>query len=152
MSLKKFLQRIWDFIGSIWRGLSDEVKVLVPKAYVVLENLKNYTDDDEADVLTKLTKGDFDDKALAALREWIPKILDALFPLGEINAIADQNERLKAIIKQMNVGSDEAKKVWYRGFVSLILEKLSDGVYDSADAAAVMEYYYKHRNDPAAIE
>lgn len=151
MSLKTFLSRIFKTIGQLFRSLTQEAKVLVPKAYIVLENIKSFVDSGEADALVHLTKGITDDKALAVLREWLPRLLSVLFDVEEITSIADPNERMKAILLKIHVGDDDAKKVWYRGLVSLILEKLSDGEFDSADAAAVMEYYFRHKNDPNLI-
>lgn len=151
MSIKAFLAKVFKAIGQFFRDLNDETKVLVPKAYIVLENIKSYVDSGEADVLVSLTKGVADNQALAILREWLPKLLNVLFDVEEITSIADPNERMKAILAKMHIGADEAKKMWYRGLVAMILEKLSDGVFDSADAAQVMEYYFQHRGDPEMI-
>ena len=84
------------------------------------------------------------DKINATVKEWLPKILIDLNIANAIANINDPNKQLQAILEQLKLSSNETKNIFYHGFCSLILEKLSDGELSWSDSTAIAEYYYKN--------
>jgi hypothetical protein len=142
--------RVLRFIKSLWLKLTAEVKELVPVAINVVEGIKVVMDSPVDDVIAAVVKaaipGDADDilidKITAIVKEWLPKVLLELKVIEGISDIKDQNEQLNAILAQFKLNSDETKNIFYHGFCSLILEKLSDGKVSWSDAIVISEYYF----------
>jgi len=144
MSLGKFLRKLWLGISNLFKKIDKEVKEIVPVAIGIIENIKKITDTHIGDVITAIIPGDLDDKIHDQLKEFLPKAIMNLTLIGDIAAIEDPNEKLKAILAKINVSPDDTKKVFYHGLASLVLERLADGKFDWSDATAVAEYYYQH--------
>lgn len=146
------IKRIWDFIARIFRGLDAETKVLVPIAISVVQAVKSVVESPVDDVLTFIIKqaisGNADDvlidKVNAVLKEWLPKIVLELKLVESIANIEGENAQLQAILSALKLSGDETKNIFYHGFGSLILEKLSDGKLSWSDSTAIAEYYYTH--------
>jgi len=90
------------------------------------------------------------DKINSTVKEWIPKILFDLNIANAIANISDPNEQLQAILNALKLSSNETQNIFFHGFGSLILEKLSDGKLSWSDSTAIAEYYYQHIYKPAA--
>ena len=150
--MKKFIQRVWGAIISLYEKLTNKAKFYVPVAINVVEAIKSVMDSPVDDIVAEIVKrvipGIKDDiiidKAREVIQKWVPKILLELKLVDSIANIEDPNERLKAILSQLNISSDEAKNIIYHGLASLILEKLSDGELSWSDSVAISEYYYKN--------
>jgi hypothetical protein len=144
--------RIIRRIASFYQSLKSETKRLVPVAINVIEGLKAVMDTPVDDVILEILKkaipGTADDvlidKIKGVVKEWLPKILLELKMVESVANIEDQNEQLKAILAQFKLSSDETKNIFYHGFASLILEKLSDGKLSWSDSIVIAEYFYKH--------
>ena len=151
MSLKHFLQKIWEGIAHLFQGLEHELKVLVPVAIKIVNEIKLINDSPVADIIEQLLKPLGLDPAIAAIREKaktvLPKIILDLGMIDAINGITDPNAQLQAILVKINLSPNATKNVFYHGLASLILTELSDGNFTWSDATAVAEYYYKHLND-----
>lgn len=147
MSLGKFLKRLWLGIGKLFRGLSKELREdIIPTAIKMVDLAKSITDSHIGDVLAAIIPGDVDDRILEKLRKVIPDYVKALAIGVDITATDDINEILKKVLAAWNVSPDDAKKVFYHGLASLIIEKLADGKLDWSDATAIAEYYYQHEH------
>ena len=144
--------RIWAFISKLWNGLSSETKSLAPVAIKIIQGIKTVMDSPVDDIITFVIKnaipGSADDvlidKINATVKEWLPKILIDLNIANAIANINDPNKQLQAILEQLKLSSNETKNIFYHGFCSLILEKLSDGELSWSDSTAIAEYYYKN--------
>ena len=105
-------------------------------------------DDIIATIIKNAIPGNADDilidKITATLKEWLPKILLELNTAESIAIIEDPNARLQAVLDQFKLSSNETKNIFYHGFCSLIIEKLSDGELSWSDSTAIGEYYYKN--------
>lgn len=145
MSLKKFLHKLWSGIKNIFDSIEDDLKKLVPVAIKVVEAIKTFDESVIADVLTSLIPGEADDKIVAKLRQFLPKILLELNMVDSIVGISDPNEQLKAILLRIRLSPKSSQDVFYHGMASLILSELSDGKFSWSDAVAVAEYYYTHQ-------
>jgi len=153
--------RILRRIGTLFQGLKKETKRMVPIAINVVEGIKKVMDGPVDDIVLAVVKnaihGSADDllidKVQAVVKEWLPKILLELKMVEGIAGIEDQNEQLQAILAQFKLSSDESKNIFYHGFCSLILEKLSDGKIDWSDSILISEYYFKniHQNGTTPV-
>lgn len=144
--------RILRWVAGIFKSLDEGTKKLVPIAIGVINGLKAAINNPVEQVIESIIlaaiPGDKDDILVAKIREvvnaWIPKILKELYLIESIANIKDTNEKLKAILVQLNLSSDESKDILYRGLCALILEKLSDGKLSFSEAGEVAEYYYRN--------
>jgi len=139
-------------IARLWRGLSKELKELIPIAINAIQALKIAMDSPVADVLefivTKSIPGEADDiavkKGREILKEWIPKILLKLEIYDAIANEEDLNKQLNLVLAELKLSPDEKKNVLFHGLASLIIEKLADGELSWSDSIAISEYYYKN--------
>lgn len=150
--MKRILKKIWNFIKNIFNKLDDEVKRIVPVAINIVEAVKKVMDSpvDEviATILKQVIPGDADNVLIDQVKSFIeknlPKVLLDLNLVNSIAGIEDENEKLKAILAQFKLSSDETKNILYHGLAALAIEKLSDGKLSWSDAVALSEYYYKN--------
>lgn len=139
-------------IGMFFQSLRKETKRMVPIAINVVEGLKKVIDSPVDDVILTVVKsaipGTADDilidKIQGVVKEWLPKVLFELYKVDTITQLSDQNDQLHAILAQFKLSSDESKNIFYHGFCSLILEKLSDGKIDWSDSVVISEYYFRN--------
>jgi len=82
----------------------------------------------------------------------LPGVLLDLKLVNSIANIEDPNEKLKAVLAQFKLSSNDTKNIVYHGLAALAIEKLSDGKLSWSDAVALSEYYYKNvmKNAPAS--
>lgn len=144
--------RILRAIASIFKGLSEELKRLIPIAITVVQSVKTVMDGPVDDIILAIIKasipGDADDKLIdkitVTVKEWLPKILLELKLVESINNIEDLNEKLKAVLNQLKLSSNETQNIIYHGLATLIIEKLADGKISWSDSIVISEYYYKN--------
>lgn len=145
MSLGKFLKKIWAAIASLFHSIDNEVKILLPVVYDIIEKMKTVDEAFGGDVLKFLLSTVKADPAIISkMEEYIPKILNGLAVVKSITDLPDDNAKLKAILAAINVSEDDAKGIFWHGIASLMLEKASDGKFDWSDSIAVMQYFHDH--------
>lgn len=150
--MKKFLQKLWAGIVDLYDRLVGNTKKVIPLAINIVEAIKKVMDSPVDDVILEIIRlaipGDADDKMIDKVKDlvekWLPEILLRLKLADSIAGIEDKNEQLKAILGQLKLSPDAVKNVYYHSLASLILEKLSDGKIQWADAVAIAEYAYQH--------
>lgn len=146
------LGNFFKWAGKLFKGLSYKTKQLVPIAIAVVEGIKAVMDSPVDDIILFVIKraipGNADDilidKIQSVVKEWLPKILLELKKVDSIAGIEDQNEQLKAILAEFKLSSDESQNIFYHGFCSLILEKLSDGKITWSESLLISEYYFQN--------
>jgi DNA polymerase III delta prime subunit len=150
--MKKFIANIWNKIKDLYNSLIGTSKKYIPIAINIVEAIKKVTDSPVDDIILSIVKaaipGTADDvmidKVKDTVEKWLPKILLELRLWQSVSNIEDQNEQLQAILKEINLSSDETKSIIYHGLAALILEKLSDGELSWSDSVAISEYYFKN--------
>lgn len=150
--MKRFLKKLWSKITSLFDKVEDKTKKLVPIAINVVEGIKKVMDSPVDDVVLSVVKsaipGDADDilidKVKSVVEKWLPKILLEMRLIDSIANVEDPNDQMLKILEQFKLSSDETKNIFYHGFCSLILEKLSDGEISWSDAIVISEYYFKN--------
>jgi len=150
--MKKFIANIWNKIKDLYNSLIGTSKKYIPIAINIVEAIKKVTDSPVDDIILSIVKaaipGTADDvmidKVKDTVEKWLPKILLELRLWQSVSNIEDQNQQLQAILKEINLSSDETKSIIYHGLAALILEKLSDGELSWSDSVAISEYYFKN--------
>lgn len=150
--MKKLIKKIWNAIKRIFNKIDGKTKIMIPIAVKVGQALKKFMDSpiDEIleNIITDVIPGDADDVLAANIRnvveEWLPKLLVELTMMEGVSNIDDPKEKLKAILAKLKLSSKETRNVVYHGLVSLILEKLSEGILDWSESLQISEYYYKY--------
>lgn len=152
MKLKLFLAQIWDFISTIWKKTTNEIKLITPFAVNAVNALKSINDSFVGDVIetviASIIPGKADDILIAVVRQKLrvilPKVILNLNLANAISNIGDPNEQLKAIVTAINMSSDETKNIYYHSLCVLILEALADGKLTFSESVQISEYYYAH--------
>jgi DNA polymerase III delta prime subunit len=150
--MKKFIAKIWNTIKDLYNSLVGTSKKYIPIAINIVEAIKKVSDSPVDDIILSIVKaaipGTADDvlidKVKNTVEKWLPKILLELRLWQSVSNIENQNEQLQAILREINLSSDETKSIIYHGLAALILEKLSDGELSWSDSVAISEYYFKN--------
>jgi len=150
--MKKFIARIWKTVKDLYNSLIGTSKKYIPIAINIVEAIKKVSDSPVDDIILSIVKaaipGTADDvmidKVKDTVEKWLPKILLELRLWQSVSNIENQNEQLQAILREINLSSDETKSIIYHGLAALILEKLSDGELSWSDSVAISEYYFKN--------
>lgn len=147
MARKKLLARIWDFIRGIFKGLSKELKEIIPVAIDVVQQVKTVVDspigDLAGDLVDAITNSNMAEKFKERLRAELPELIIKMQLGNSIVNIEDVNEQLRVIFEKVKFSSDEARNHFFHGLASLVIEKLSDGELSWSDSIAISEYYYR---------
>lgn len=148
MSLKSFLQHLWEAIGSIFTHAVAEVKeIALPAAIGIVSALKTITEADQADIIGSLVGkvgAQFEDK----LRTELPKILTELKLVSAVVNAGTPEQIIAAALAELHISSDRAKDAFYHSIASLLLLDMADGKISWSEAVELVEFYYK--NQPAA--
>lgn len=152
--MKKFLKKLWAGISKAYKALVGTTQRYVPIAINIVEQVKKVMDSPVDDIIlsivTAAIPGDADDKLVAKVKgiveEWLPKILLELQIVDAIAGITDPNEQIKAILAKLKFSSKETQNIFFHGFCSLLIEKLSDGNISWSDSVALSEYCYQNRD------
>jgi len=99
--LKKIIARLKTAILKI----DIQMKIILPIGISVVEKVKAFVDSPLADVVTAIIPGEFDDRLKNILRTFLPNALLQLRNWKELEDITDQEEKLKAIILEIGVGT-----------------------------------------------
>lgn len=144
--MKNFLQKVKDKVVDLFRKLTGTVKSLIPVGIKIVEAVKRITDSKIADVIVELTVNtDLDNKALKAIRELLPKVLQELDEWDDAIEGSDE-EKLKNSLIKINSYSKPKKNLLYLGIAANINKKLSGLTYEQSITATHEAY-----NDPELL-
>jgi hypothetical protein len=147
--MKELLQKIWGGIKSLWTKANDLTKTYAEISVHIVEATKNFNDSDAADflefVVTTAIPGDVDNKVAKVVRKFIrekfPVILVELKIIQSIADLQNDNDKLKAILNELNLSS--VNGIIYKGVAGKALEFMADGKFDFNDACDLTGYYFK---------
>lgn len=145
----KILKKFWAKVKVLWNKTDEVAKKFVPIAINMVEGIKNFNDSNSADFLefvaTTAIPGDADNvivqKGRKFIREVFPKILLELKIINSITDLTDDNEKLKAILAQINLSS--VNGIIYKGIAAKALELLADGRFTFDDAVILVTFAYQ---------
>jgi len=134
-----FISKFFSFIKGLISKVSPEVKSVVEIGIKLVENIKKYSDSGVVDVLTAIIPGDVDDKIVATIRLYLPKLLASLQGLEE----ALDDESMKEYIEQINSLEEDAKAILTHGIASAVNRAISDDLGSMGQAFITTEVVFK---------
>jgi hypothetical protein len=137
------MSAIGDFfrwLVSLFKNLSAKTKELTPDIIQIVTNIKNFVDSPGADFLTSVIPGTLDDKVLNILRQYLPKLLDILNKVESIAEIVDPNERMKAIVAEIQLSEQDAKDILLHGIAGKLIEVTTDNPWGKSALIAEAAY------------
>lgn len=146
MSLKTFLQRIWESISHLFGGLLEIEKKAVHIGVQVVDAIKNFDTNNPivADILTSIIPGTLDDDIKNKLREALPKIVIELRLVDAASGLTDPNEIMLAAVKVIQQLSGDYRSSFLNELSIIASEVASDGKLTWDDAAYILKWYYDH--------
>jgi len=152
----RVIRGIVKIVTSIFKGLSKEIKQLVPIAIAIGDAVKLAIDNPISgsliqfllDAVKTAIPGKFDDAiidaAFAKLKANLGKILIDLRLVESIAETDDPEEMLKLILAQFKFSSDTQYNLFIHDFVILVTEAVADGELTWTEILSIQEVLYKH--------
>lgn len=148
--MKKFFKKVIAFLSLLWANVDRLVEKIAPIAIKIVEEIKKVNESTSGDIveliISKVIPGTTDDAILKAIREKLkeilPKTLLALNISAEISNLTDPEEQLRAIIKAINLSSDQAQNAFYHSISAMIIDALADGKLTWSESVQIVEHYY----------
>lgn len=101
----KWIKKFTAWLKTFFAKVDDQIKIILPIGISVVDKIKTFVDSPVADVVTTIIPGEFDDRLKNILRAFLPTALLNLRNWKELDDIKDQEEKLKAIILEIGVGT-----------------------------------------------
>lgn len=154
--MKKFLQKIWASVQSLWEDANEKAKKFIPVAVKIVEGVKNFNESGSADffefVITSAIPGDADNvvvkKGRAFIKDKLPSLLIELKIINSIADLTDDNEKLRAILNELKLSSTNG--IIFKGVAGKALELLSDGKFDFNDSVDLTTFWFKQMQEAKA--
>ncbi len=138
--MKKLLNKIIAFIGSLFAALAPKYKVALKVAVAVVDAIYNAIDNPAADVITALTPTVLDDKLLVWLREYLPDFLKRFRLFASLEGLTDPQEiivRVSEILQSLDTADKNGERL--KIAVALAIDITADGKLDWADAVKIIQ-------------
>jgi len=145
MSFGNVLKKIWGGIRNIFNDLPDDLKNAIHIGVVVTENVKNFVDSGNADILTAIIPGEVDDLIKARLRANLPKILTELKLADKCAGLTDTSAIVKCAIDTLQQTEGDFKSAFLHDLSILVAQVASDGKLDWKDGTYILQWYYTHK-------
>lgn len=145
MSLKSFLSKIWSAITSLFDGMDPELKVAIHIGVLVVENIKNFVDSPEADIITSIIPGEIDDQIKTMLQNNLPIILSELKLADNCAQLTDPGDITECAIKTLQGLYGDIKNAFLHTLSILLAQIASDGKLTWSDGVYLLEWYYQHQ-------
>jgi hypothetical protein len=84
--------------------------------------------------------GTLDDSIQKLLKEYLPKLLDILNKVESIAVIEDPNERIKAIVNEIQLSQSDAKDILLHGIAGKLIEVTTDNPWGKSSIIAESAY------------
>ena len=144
MSLQTFLSRLWSGIKDLFSGIPSELQTAIHIGVIVTENVKNFVDSPEADILTALIPGDADDELKDLLRAKLPAILTELKLADSCSSLTDPAQITACAVKVLQGLDGDVQSAFLHNLSVLVAEVAADGKLSWSDGVYLLEWYYQH--------
>ena len=145
MSIKTFLNRIWNNIRLLFTNFPTELKSAVSIAITVTDNIKTFVDSPIADILTAIIPGDVDDRIKQLLRGGIPVILTNLKLVDDCGDLKEPQMITNCAVKVLQNMDGEIKSAFLHTISVMVAQLAADGKLGWSDGVCIVEWYYKHK-------
>ncbi len=150
MSIKTFINKIWDEVKSLFDSFPAEIKTAIHIGVVVTENIKNFVDSPTADVLTALIPGDIDDQMKNWLRAKLPTVLTELKLADSCSTLTDPEQITACAIKVLQGLDGDIKSAFLHNLSIFIAQIAADGKLTWSDGVSILQWYYQNEYKPTA--
>ena len=150
MSLQTFLSRLWSGIKDLFSGIPSELQTAIHIGVIVTENVKNFVDSPEADILTALIPGDADDELKDLLRAKLPAILTELKLADSCSSLTDPAQITACAVKVLQGLDGDVQSAFLHNLSVLVAEVAADGKLSWSDGVYLLQWYYQHNYNTAA--
>lgn len=148
--MKKIFKKVLALLSLLWHNVDKLVDKIAPIAIKIVEEIKKVNESATGDVveliISRVIPGTTDDAILKAIREKLkeilPKTLLALNISVEISNLSDPEQQIRAIIKAINLSSDQAQNAFYHSLSAMIMDALADGKLTWSESVHIVEHYY----------
>jgi hypothetical protein len=144
MSLKTFITKIWNEVKTLFGGIPADMKNAIQIGVVLTENIKNFVDSPEADILTALIPGDLDDDIKNWLREKLPIILTELKLADSCGNLTDPQQITQCAIKVLQGLTGDIKSAFLHNLSIFIAQVAANGKLTWSDGVMILEWYYQN--------
>lgn len=137
--------KVGNFLRSLvefFKNLTAKTRELTPEIIQIVTNIKNFVDSPGADFLTSVIPGTLDDTIQNLLKQYLPKLLDILNKVESIAAIEDPNERIKAIVNEIQLSDNDAKDILLHGIAGKLIEVTTGNPW--GESAIIAESAYQN--------
>jgi len=110
------------FIVKLFGSLTAKTKELTPEIIQIVTNIKNFVDSPGCYFLTAVIPGTLDNKIQDLLKQYLPKLLDILNKDESIAVIEDPNERIKAIVNEIQLSESDVKDILLHGIAGKLIQ------------------------------
>jgi hypothetical protein len=145
MSIKSFLNKLWQSIRSLFNSFPAELKEAVSIGIIVTQNIKTIIDSPVADILTTIIPGDIDDKIKQILRAAIPVILTDLRLASNCGTPTNPQEITKCAVETLQKLDGDIKSAFLHNLSVMIAQAAADGQLSWSDGVCILEWYYQHK-------
>lgn len=128
------------FIVHLFGELTTKTKELTPEILQVVNNVKNFVDSPGCDFLTAVIPGTWDNRLQDLMKAYLPKLLDVLNKVESFTEIADQNERMKAIVANMQLSEGDLRDVTFQPMAAKLIQKATEEPYGKSVIIAESAY------------
>jgi len=112
-----------------------ELRGAAEKAVILVEKLKKYIDNPVTILISKIIPGDWDNKAIEAVRTKLPAILSDLRGIERTTDVA-------TALQDIKFSDDDAKNRFYHNLATAAARVLSDGKLSYGDAVIAVQLIY----------
>jgi len=145
MSLQTVLSKIINEIKNLFTHIPAELQQAVHIGVVVTENLKNFVNSQEVDILTTIIPGNIDNTLVAILRTGLPKVLTELKLVDSTYNLTDPEQITIAAIKVLQDMDGDIKNAFLHNIAILVAQITSDGKLTWSDGVYILEWYYQNK-------
>ncbi len=147
MSVKTFLQKIYNSIKRFFTGLMPELKKAIHIGVTVTEAIKKFDTNSPiaADILTALIPGTVDDFIKNKIREQLPKIVVQLRLVDETLGLTDPADIMRQAVKVIQQLDGDYSNAFLHDLSIIVAQVAADGKLNWGDAVYLLQWYYQHK-------
>jgi uncharacterized protein YjaG (DUF416 family) len=145
MSLKSFLQNIWEHIKDLFHKIEPKAKDAIAIGVKVVDNIKLAFDSGIIDTLEKVIPGDIDDKIIEKIRAALPQIVTELQLASNCANETDPVKIVQCAIDTLKgLAGTNAQKDFFDSLAVEIAVVAADGELTWDDGKTIAKWYNDH--------
>lgn len=137
--------RLDRFFKDLFHGDNNaELKDITAKAVVLVEKIKEYASSPNADMVTAIIPGDWDDALKEKVKAVIPKVLEQVAKGSECFDQPSLGEKVACIVRNTTSNPDAGERTkFFHELAGAFGVALSDGKFTLSDLFLILEPVYR---------